>query len=70
MSANSKRKIYSTEDSVDNFVSTQAQILWNLFTKTGNINIYRLYFAVQHTKDSTLDKIINGTDKQTNSMEL
>ncbi len=55
---------------MENFASPKAQMLWNLFTKTGNINIYRLYFAVQHTKDSTLDKIIDGTDKQSNSLEL
>ena len=58
------------EESMENFASPKAQMLWNLFTKTGNINIYRLYFAVQHTKDSTLDKIIDGTDKQSNSLEL
>ncbi len=55
---------------MDNFASPKAKMLWDLFSQTGNINVYRLYFAVQHTKDATLDRIINENSKQSNSMEL
>ena len=55
---------------MDSFASPQAQQLWQLFKQTGNINIYRLYFAVQHTKNSTLDNIINSNINTNDNLEM
>ena len=47
---------------MERFVSDNSQILWKLFKETGNVNIYLLYHAVQHTDDRILDQVIKDCE--------
>ena len=44
------------EMSMKDFVSEQSKELWNIFKATGNICVYMLYSAVQHTPDKVLEQ--------------
>ena len=43
----------------DGFVSDAARELWEIFKKTGDINVYRLYHAVQYSDDKKLEEWAN-----------
>lgn len=55
---------------MENFVSDLSKNLWNLFEKTGNINVYMLYSAVQHTPEHVLDKWENYDNNKEQGMGL
>ena len=55
---------------MERFVSDNAQILWNIFKETGNVNIYLLYHAVQHSDDKVLDYYIDQEKTADEGMEL
>ncbi len=55
---------------MENFVSDNAKKLWEIFKSTGNVNIYLLYHAVQHTDDKVLDRYIGEEKLMSEGMEL
>ena len=55
---------------MENFISEQSNQLWDLFKKTGNIGVYMLFSAVQHTPENVLDKWENTEVKKDDGMEM
>lgn len=53
---------------MDNFVSENAEKVWNIFTKTGSIPAYLLYSAIQHGKYQ--DLVLDDTQDKDGGMEL
>ena len=51
------------------FVSEYAKKYWYIFSSTGNLNVYLLYFAVQHSDEKVLDFYANE-QLQDQGMEL
>lgn len=55
---------------MQDFISNNAKTVWNIFAKTGNINAYLLYYAIQHSNEKALIAAENYNVKSEQEYEL
>ena len=55
---------------MEQFVSDSSKKLWDMFANTGDVGVYMLYSAVQHTPDHVLDKWENYDNQKAEGLEF